>query len=45
MLHKDVGGKAVLDRPPILFIKWELHCGRFAPKCNQKILFHKISVI
>ena len=28
MLHKDVGGRAVLDRTPILFIKSELHCGK-----------------
>ena len=34
MLHKDVGGRAVLGPTQILFIKSELHCGRFAPLCN-----------
>ena len=34
MLHKDVGVRSVLDRTPILFIKSELHCGRFVPLCN-----------
>ena len=45
MLHKDVGGRAVLDRTPILFVKLELHRGLFAPLCNKKTLFHKISMI
>ena len=31
MLHKDVGGRSVLDRTPILFTKSELHCGSFTP--------------
>ena len=44
MLHKDVGGRAVSDRTPILFIKSELHCWCFVPLNNYKILFHKISV-
>ena len=35
-------GWAVLDLSSILFIKLELHCRRFAPLCNSKILFHKI---
>ena len=39
-----VGGWALLDLPPILFIKLELYCRRFAPLHNSKILFHKISV-
>ena len=29
-----VGGWAVLDLLPILFIKWELYCGYFAPLHN-----------
>ena len=45
MLRKNVGGRAVLDCTPILFIKLELHCRRFASSCNQEILFHKISMI
>ena len=45
MLHKDVGGRAVLDHTQILFIKLELHCERFARLCNKKTLFHKISGI
>ena len=39
-----VGGWAVLDLPPILFIKLELYCERFAFLHNSKMLFHKISV-
>ena len=34
MLHNDVCGRAVLNSTPILFIKSELNCGRFAPLCN-----------
>ena len=34
MLHKDAGGRAVLSRTPILFIKSELNCGRFTPLFN-----------
>ena len=34
MLHKDVGGRAVLDHTLILFKKSELHCGRLAPFCS-----------
>ena len=37
-------GRTVLDLPSILFIKLEIHCGRFAPLRNSLILFHKISV-
>ena len=33
-----VGGWAVLDLPPISFMKLELHCGRFAPLPNLEIL-------
>ena len=29
MLHKNVGGREVLGRTPILFIKLELHGGCF----------------
>ena len=39
-----LGGWAVLDLPPILFIKLELYCERFTPLHNSKILFQKISV-
>ena len=41
MLHKDVGGRGVLDRTPILFIKSELHCGCFAPYVIRKFYFIK----
>ena len=39
-----VGGWAVLDLPPILFMKLGLYCGRFPSLHNSKTLFYKISV-
>ena len=38
-----VGGRAVLDLPPILFIKLDLYCGHFTILHNSKILIHEIS--
>ena len=41
---ESISRSTLLDFLQILFIKLELHCARFAPLCNTKILFHKISV-
>ena len=38
-----VGGRAVLDLPPVLFTKLDLYCGRFTILHNSKILIHEIS--
>ena len=43
LIAMAVGGWAVLDLPPILFIKLDLCCGRFTILHNSKILFHEIS--
>ena len=41
---ESISGSTLLDFIQILFTKLELHCEHFAPLCNTKILFHKISV-
>ena len=37
-LHESRLENTVLDLPPILLIKMELYCGRFAPLHNSKII-------
>ena len=43
MLHKDVGGRVILDHTPISFIKSESHSEHFVPLCNKKIFFIRSS--